>query len=78
MYANCDEAGRDIFVSGVSVWKSRHGYLPGELFGFMYFYVAATVVYFIMLIWVCQALVRLYSHTTNYDITFKVWNIHVC
>ena len=48
LYANCNERGREIFVQGESVWKSEHGYLPGELYGFMYSYIFTTTT---MLLW---------------------------
>lgn len=51
LYANCDENGREVRISGQSVWKSKHGYLPGELFGFMYFYTFITIVYFLLFFW---------------------------
>lgn len=51
LFANCNEKGREIFVTGETVWKSTHGYLPGELYGFMFFYTFVTVVYFALLVW---------------------------
>jgi Lung seven transmembrane receptor len=51
VFANCHEQGREILVSGSSVWKSEHGYLPGELYGFMYFYTVLAVVYFAVMLW---------------------------
>lgn len=48
LFANCNLRGREIFVDGESVWKSKHGYLPGELYGFMCFYVVVTIVYLIL------------------------------
>ena len=51
LYANCNERGREIFVQGESVWKSEHGYLPGELYGFMYFYIFTTMLYFGLMVW---------------------------
>lgn len=51
LFANCNEMGREIYVTGDSVWKSKHGYLPGELYGFMYFYTFITLVYFGLLVW---------------------------
>jgi len=50
IYANCNEHGREIYVTGESVWKSKHGFLPGELFGFMYFYTFLTLMYFALLV----------------------------
>lgn len=44
--ANCNNNyGRYVKVTGETVWKSKHGYLPGELFGFMYFYRFIVAVY---------------------------------
>lgn len=51
LYANCNERGREILVKGESVWVSKHGYLPGELFGFMFFYILTTCLYFGLLLW---------------------------
>ena len=34
------------------MWQSKHGYLPGELFGFMYFYTFVFIVYFLLFCWV--------------------------
>jgi len=49
--ANCADEGRDILITGTAAWKSVHGYLPGELYGFMFFYAALTVVYFVLVLW---------------------------
>lgn len=50
--SNCnDEVGRNLTVSGEYVWKSVHGYLPGNLFGEMYFFSALTCLYAILLAW---------------------------
>ena len=59
LYANCNLEGREIYVTGEAVWKSSHGFLPGELFGFMFFYLAVTLVYFGLLIWVRDLLLLL-------------------
>lgn len=50
VFANCNEDGRPVKVSGDTVWKSAHGYLPGELFGFMYFYAVVAGVYVALLV----------------------------
>lgn len=47
--ANCNDQGREVLVTGSTVWKSAHGYLPGELFGFMHFYIFVTIAYFILM-----------------------------
>jgi hypothetical protein len=32
-------------------WKSVRGYLPGDMFGLMFFYVALTLVYLLLVLW---------------------------
>lgn len=49
--ANCNDAGRRVVVEGKTTWKSRHGYLPGDLFGLMYFDAFLFVLYFCILLW---------------------------
>lgn len=50
--ANCnDESGRRLAVEGTAAFKSVHGYLPGELYGFLLFYTVLTFVYFVVLVW---------------------------
>ncbi|KAL7574895.1 hypothetical protein ACA910_010726 [Epithemia clementina (nom. ined.)] len=51
LFANCDSDGREVRVVGHSVWKSVHGYLPGELYGFMYFYAIMALVYVLLTVW---------------------------
>ena len=50
--ANCnDVSGRNLTVSGEYVFKSDHGYLPGNLFREMYFFSALVVIYVVLLAW---------------------------
>jgi hypothetical protein len=49
--ANCSARGRPVKVTGNTVWRSAHGYLPGDLFGLMYFFAAMTLIYFGLLLW---------------------------
>jgi hypothetical protein len=52
MFANCNARdGREVAVTGETVWKSKDGFLPGELFEFMYFYLGLTIIYFVLLLW---------------------------
>lgn len=52
VFANCnDDFGREIMVSGNAWWKSKHGYLPGELFQFMHFYTFLWIGYIILYVW---------------------------
>lgn len=70
LWANCDdENGRPIHVSGVAVIKSAHGYLPGELYGFLFFYSVLTILYVVL------ALVYAYAMHVNEDsrIQIETW-----
>ena len=50
--SNCNDViGRNLTVSGDYVWKSVHGYLPGNLFGEMYFFSFLTICYLILIAW---------------------------
>ena len=51
VFANCNESGRMVIVEGRTIWKSKHGYLPGDLFGLMYFYASFFLLYFALLLW---------------------------
>lgn len=49
---NCNDLmGRNLTVTGQYTWKSVHGYLPGNLFGEMYFFVGVFVCYLILFAW---------------------------
>jgi hypothetical protein len=50
VFANCNDEGRTVLVTGKAKWVSKHGYLPGDLFGLMYFFALLTVVYFFILV----------------------------
>eukprot|EP00536_Pseudo-nitzschia_multiseries_P009783 jgi/Psemu1/297355/fgenesh1_pm.283_\ len=51
VFANCNDEGRPVIVEGHTEWRSKHGYLPGDLFGLMYFYAFLFLVYFGSLSW---------------------------
>mmetsp|Transcript_276 Transcript_276/g.691 ORF Transcript_276/g.691 Transcript_276/m.691 type:complete len:550 (-) Transcript_276:214-1863(-) len=51
VFANCNGEGRRVIVEGHTIWRSKHGYLPGDLFGLMYFYAFLFLVYFASLTW---------------------------
>lgn len=57
--ANCNDEGRRVTVQGHYTWKSVHGYLPGDLFGEMYFFAFLASVYLVLALW--------------YGITMKVY-----
>jgi hypothetical protein len=61
--ANCNPTGRNLTVSGKYVWHSKHGYLPGDLFGAMYFYMALTLAYGILFGWYAISM-RIYKEST--------------
>jgi hypothetical protein len=49
--ANCNDAGRDVLISGEAAYISAHGYLPGELWGFLYFFAAMSIAYLVLVLW---------------------------
>jgi hypothetical protein len=49
--ANCDDYGRSVLVSGQYVWKSKGGYLPGDLFDEWHFLTFFTIGYFLLMFW---------------------------
>jgi hypothetical protein len=50
--ANCNDVmGRNLTVSGAYILKSSHGYLPGNLFGEMYFFTVMTIFTAFVLVW---------------------------
>ncbi|KAL3767507.1 hypothetical protein ACHAWU_000170 [Discostella pseudostelligera] len=50
--ANCNDImGRNLTVSGTYILKSSHGYLPGNLFGEMYFFTAMMICTAFVLAW---------------------------
>ena len=49
--ANCNDAGRDVLITGEAAYKSVHGYLPGQLWGFLYFFAAMTIAYLVVSLW---------------------------
>lgn len=48
--ANCG-AGEDVYVSGKAIWKSKHGYLPGDRWGEFEFLSALTFLFALLLCW---------------------------
>jgi len=49
--ANCNTEGRTVSVSGWYSWKSKGGYLPGDLFNALYYYIFLVLVYAVLLAW---------------------------
>jgi hypothetical protein len=48
--ANCNDNGREILVLGSMEWMSEHGFLPGDLFGLLFFYSGLAGVYLFLVI----------------------------
>jgi hypothetical protein len=48
--ASCSDGGRPVMVNGTAAVRSSHGYLPGELYGFMFFFAVLTVLYFVLVL----------------------------
>jgi len=49
--ANCNDFGRDMFISGQYIWKSKGGYLPGNLFDEWHFFIFFLIGYTGLLFW---------------------------
>lgn len=49
--ANCNDFGRDMYISGKYIWKSKGGYLPGDLFDEFHFFIVFMVGYFVLFLW---------------------------
>jgi len=61
--SNCNDDGRNMLVSGKYVWMSKGGYLPGDLFGDMYFLLFLTLSYGGLLAWYFVSM-KLYEDST--------------
>lgn len=52
VFSNCDAVqGREINVAGEAIWKSVHGYLPGQFYGFMIFNEIILALYVVLFMW---------------------------
>lgn len=49
--ANCNDFGRDMYINGKYVWKSKGGYLPGNLFDEWHFFIFFVIGYSALLFW---------------------------
>jgi Lung seven transmembrane receptor. len=49
--ANCNDYGRDVYVDGQYLWRSKGGYLPGNLFEEWHFITFLTIGYGALLFW---------------------------
>lgn len=49
--ANCNDDGLSIITLGSMEWKSVGGYLPGDIFGLMFFYAGLAAIYFVLTFW---------------------------
>eukprot|EP00934_Nitzschia_sp_Nitz4_P001010 Nitzschia sp. Nitz4//scaffold3_size479765//84686//86702//NITZ4_000033-RA/size479765-processed-gene-0.89-mRNA-1//-1//CDS//3329550557//1010//frame0 len=62
VFANCNDYGRTIMIKGETEWLSRGGYLPGTLFGTMYFYLVMFLSYGGLLAWYA-VLMKMYEES---------------
>lgn len=51
LLGNCDDYGMEVLALGNMEWKSVGGYLPGDLFGLMFFYAGLTAFYLLLAVW---------------------------
>ena len=54
--ANCDDFGTDVIVDGEYIWRSKAGYLPGDLFDEWHFLMFLTLCYFGFLFWFARSM----------------------
>lgn len=59
--ANCNDYGRNVLIDGKYIWKSKGGFLPGDLFSEFHFFTFLTIAYVGLLFWYAK------SMTTNKD-----------
>ena len=50
-YGNCNDFGRDVYITGPQEWKSNYGYLQGDLVDLWDFFILLMVVYIALFIW---------------------------
>jgi len=51
LIANCKDDGLSIITLGSMEWKSVGGFLPGDIFGLMFFYTGLAAIYFVLTFW---------------------------
>mmetsp|Transcript_23423 Transcript_23423/g.26104 ORF Transcript_23423/g.26104 Transcript_23423/m.26104 type:complete len:810 (+) Transcript_23423:83-2512(+) len=49
--ANCNDDGLSVITLGSMEWKSVGGFLPGDIFGLMFFYAGLAAIYFVVMLW---------------------------
>jgi len=62
--ANCGNT--DVSMSGTAAWKSKHGYLPGYLWGELILFAILTILYAVLLAWYWYKMNKFAEH--NIDI----------
>merc|ERR1719438_574802 len=51
VFSNCNPEDRNLTITGSYTLKSSHGYLPGNLFGELYYFIYLSVAYLILFLW---------------------------
>ena len=46
--SSCSASTQNVYLTGTSVWRNNYGFLPGQLYGFLGFFLALTIVYAIL------------------------------
>ena len=55
-FAVCNSSGRKVEINGNCMWKSKNGYLPGELYHDFLFTILLTIVYFSLMAWYASSM----------------------
>jgi hypothetical protein len=54
--ANCNDYGRNVLIDGKYIWKSKGGFLPGDLFSEFHFFTFLTIAYVGLLFWYAKSM----------------------
>jgi hypothetical protein len=72
--SNCDPALKGMAMKGAGVWMNPYGYLPGELYGYLPFYFAMSIIFFLFaVVWLALNVYhRAEVHTVQNYISFVI------
>merc|ERR1711871_1569764 len=78
--SSCSASTQNVYVTGTSTWRNWYGYLPGQLYGFLGFFLALTVVYALLFfVWTLAVVINWeHMHTLQKFITVCLFTSFVC
>merc|ERR1711871_182128 len=80
LLSSCSASTQNVKVTGTSTWKNYYGYLPGQLYGLMGFFLALTIIYAILFaVWTMLVVVNWdHVHTLQKFITALLFSAFLC